>query len=171
MAASPVGLSLQSAAASDGLIERFRFGPIPPTKGGSVPVVTFSREALDLALHAAQSLAMGLVEDLQRELRKEAEALSPPLAFSVTPPALKVHDSIVQLPGDIRVFLRYSEGLLVLDAPELKIHGSGETVSEAIEEMSEHLEGLVDHYRNLGPDKLTPGGQRVKAKLLSLPGL
>ena len=72
---------------------------------------------------------------------------------------------------DTPFLLRYSSGLLLLEAPDFELHGAGETISEAISEMSEHLEGLVEHYRKLGSDKLTPGGQRIKEKLLSLPGL
>jgi hypothetical protein len=166
-----LSLNLQTSAASDGLVERIQFLPTGFVAGGSAPAVRFDREALELALEAAQSITTRLVVDLQRELRQAAEASTPPVAFSVTPPALIVHQRIVQLPLETPVFLSYSSGMLLIEAPELKLHGAGETVSEAITEMSEHLEGLVDHYRNLGPDKLTLGGQRIKEKLLGLPGL
>ena len=78
---------------------------------------------------------------------------------------------MVQLPLDTPVFLRLGEGLFLIEAPELKLHGAGETISDAIDEMSEHLEGLVEHYRALRPDQLTSGGQRIKDRLLGIPGL
>ncbi|MCI4326014.1 MAG: hypothetical protein L3K16_00005 [Thermoplasmata archaeon] len=134
-------------------------------------MIRFDSKALALALEAAQSITTGLVEDLQREIRDLADSSSSPVAFDVTPPALRVHDKVVQLPLDTPFLLRYSSGLLLLEAPDFKLHGAGETISEAISEMSEHLEALVEHYRKLGSDKLTPGGQRITEKLLSLPGL
>jgi hypothetical protein len=166
-----VSLNLQTSAASDGFIDGLIFPSVGSMSGGPTDDVHFDREALDLALEAVQSFTIGLVDDLQRELRKAAESSSPPVAFSVIPPALTVHDRIVQLPLETPVVLSYSSGLLLLEAPELKLHGAGETVSEAIREMSDHLEGLVDHYRGLSAEKLTRGGQRIKDKLLSLPGL
>ncbi len=132
----------------------------------------FDPAALNLALEAITSITNGLVDDLKREMRAAAETISPPIEFRVTPPALRVHDRDVQLPPESPVLLRLAEGgLFLIEAPDLKLHGAGETISDAIQEMSEHLEGLVDHYSTLGPEELTSGGQRIKAKLLGLRGL
>lgn len=171
MAAATVGLNLQASGASDGITDRFRFGLTQPGMAGTAGQMRFDPSALDLALEAVRTVRSGLVEDLKRELRREAASIDPPIEFRVTPPSLRVHDRLVQLPLDTPVLLRFGSQTFLIEAPDLKLHGEGETISDAIQEMSDHFEGLVDHYRSLRPEQLTPGGQRIRDTLLGVRGL
>ena len=64
MAASAVGVNLQSGGASDGLVGKIRF----PTLSHSGPAATvrFDPVVLELALETLKSITSGLVGDLQR---------------------------------------------------------------------------------------------------------
>lgn len=169
MATAAMGLSLQGVGAVDGMVDRFSFPPANQRRGTPGPVAAFDPAALALSLDCVRSFTSAVVDEVQRELRASAESQA--LVFQVESPTLRAGSRLVRLPESTLVTLRYASGGFLIEAPEFKLHGAGETVSEAFDEMSDHFEGLVEHYRNLRPDQLTPGGQRFKDKLLSLPGL